>query len=122
MLDFVGEVAWILAPILGPATIMWSLWEFRRVPVGQRVIASVLFGVAVAWLCCAVGLQIVLRDGLGPDSIPSVGEVAIARVFEGVWLALAGALVPIAIGALVIRRAGSTRGSASQPRDSLATG
>ena len=124
MLDFVGEVAWILMPILGLATIIWSRWEFRRVPVGHRVIASVLFGIAVAWLCFAVGLQIVFRDGLGPDSIPSVGDIAIARVFEGMWLALAGALVPIALGAWTIRRAGPTVDSASEshPKDSLATG
>jgi hypothetical protein len=120
MLDHIGEVAWILTPILGGSTFVWSLWEFRRLPVRHRVIASVLFGTAVAWLCFAVGIQILLRDGLGPDSIPSSGDVAVARAFDGSWLALAGALVPVALGAWTVRRARPA--SNSQPRDSRATG
>jgi hypothetical protein len=124
MLDFVGEVAWILAPILGLSTSVWSLWEFRRVAVGRRVAASALFGITVMWLCLVVALQIVLRDGLGPDSVLSTGDVAMARVFDGMWLGLAGALLPLALGAWTIRRARSSVGTApgSRPTDSLATG
>jgi|JI9StandDraft_1071089.scaffolds.fasta_scaffold91897_2 hypothetical protein len=124
MLDFVGEVAWILSPILGLSTVVWSLWEFRRVEVGRRVIASALFGIAVTWLCLVVALQIVLRDGLGPDSVESTGDIAMARVFDGMWLGFASALVPVALGAWTIRRAHSRRGTVpkSRPKDSLATG
>lgn len=120
MLDFVGEVAWILTPILGVSTVVWSLREHRRLPVRHRVSASILFGTAVAWMCFAIGSQVVFRDGLGPDSIPSTGDVAIARAFDGLWMALAGALVPVALGAWTVRRAGST--SSARARDSRAAG
>ena len=71
--------SWLFVPVL---ICVFSLFVLRREANFMRVVASLLFA-ASAWLFCyAMPLFWILRDGLGPASMQSHGDVAIARFME----------------------------------------
>jgi hypothetical protein len=113
MIDLISEIAFALTPVLGVCTFVWSLWEFRAVSTGRRVLASLLFACTVAWVSYSVAIAFAWRDGLGPDSVPSSGAEAVQLAFEGLWALPLIALGPILLGAWLLRRATPTESLAA---------
>jgi hypothetical protein len=66
------------------------------------------------WLLMVIGVlavvsfgffAVLLRDGLGPDSVPSHGALALWRVVEGVAVPVALSVGVFCVGIALVRRA-----------------
>jgi hypothetical protein len=82
-----------------------------KVPVAsiQRIVGGLLMALAASLAAVAGFWASLLRDGLGPDSIPSSGQNAIVRAVSDGWHLFLPALVVAAVGAILVRRARRVR-------------
>jgi hypothetical protein len=83
MLDALGKIAWLAAPIVLITIPLVSIWRRSAVPLERRFLAALCYAAALALALFVFGLAVVLRDGLGPDSVASHGLSALKRTAEG---------------------------------------
>ena len=83
MLDAVGQIAWFGSAITWPAVFLLSLYWLRDRPSVRRVAAATCIATETSISLAIFSLSIVLRDGMGPDSVRGYGATAILRTTEG---------------------------------------
>jgi hypothetical protein len=104
VIDTLGKTAWYASPFVGVAVFALTVWRARSVELFRRGIAAACLALACAGGLVILSFAVVLRDGLGPDALPSTGVTALSRTAEtvpwlltvlpfvgiGVWLLFAG--------------------------------
>jgi len=83
-----GLNAFFDAPVVNWAPIIVFIVSFClmcRQPVVVKVISPLMLAIVTFVTVQSAGLGWALRDGLGPDSIETHGEEAVAIFMEGIW-------------------------------------
>lgn len=65
MLDIVGQILFVLM-FCTPIITIPIIWRYKYLSKTHRVLLALLFAAVLSFLCYAIGLGILMRDGLGP--------------------------------------------------------
>lgn len=103
MLDVLGQVLFYSFVPLSMALFVATFCKLRHLSAPRRILVAFLFSSALAVTLTVAWVTILLRDGLGPDMVPSEGWAAWRRsspdMFGGLLVGL-----PLAVtGALLLR-------------------
>jgi hypothetical protein len=111
MLELIGKVAVVESGFLALGVFVSTLFHLRKLSAWRCVASATLLGLAAFLAASIVAISIVLRDGLGPDSVPSYGVTALTRSASGLS-ALVYALPPALLGWWVAHVPRSSRNQA----------
>ena len=105
ILDVIHNIIWFGGIPFTMGLALWVVHKFCQSRGLVRVFSfiSIFIGISVFYYLCVLG--VVLRDGLGPDSIQSSGLEAVRRAFPGIVEALVVGFI-LSIPGLVLMRRG----------------